>query len=827
MTIRPRLFPRGFLLTPTDRTLPPDVISPRVHHLQGYTLHTEDLVEVDIAEKEGAWVAVLGKAWPLSTGAISPDTSSVASDLLKFVTEASWIEQIDEALYDIGGRYAIIIRTDDKLVAYNDACGNRSVFYSAQTQEIASHFSLIRSGLPDRALERPIGNDHREDLSWENTRSKWIQTLVPNHRLSLPEGVQTRYFPVDANRSSPLSSDERLELISSLWEEQLEIMVKSNQPKAISITAGLDSRTLLAMAHRSTDKFIGFTYTSTEAVDGAKPSTYWSRSGQIDYQGVEILRPFLPSNFQYLSIPADRASDPATEWVEEYKNTLNRNAERSHNRRLLPRYLELFDNPRTIHYRGNLLEIGRLHFRTLEGTRESAFNDLISDLAGAADIDVQDALERAHEGAERLGYFSMPREYDLTDIFYWEQRHGRWFAQVLNETDVAFDTVTPFNVRRIIDLFLAYSMEDRANAFAQKELIYRSSPLLTFAGVNGEPDLYRKFVSKGRPQRTTSDQSLASRSDNDSHSNQAPRVTSADVQIPIARQGDVLPVPTTTSWDDHYRAPIFKHTSLASLDFGTATTAIHEVDLGRGKRIDFYAKLEPADALFVSLHGAVPLAAPRYPHFRRVESMKNRVSALLCIADPSLALSDDDDFRLAWYAGSAEWDPIAELADIVRKAQEYVGARRVMFLGGSGGGFASLRIAPQFPGSMAFVQDPQTDVARYYPSHLDRLFGAIWPGWEKKEAFEKYPERFNLLHLYPRLDPNVFIYYRQSNGDQWHIVNHAKPFEEAVSTTQSVLSGNCRFVYEDSEKPGHGKISPAEFDLHFDLAMEFWNRNSR
>lgn len=277
------------------------------------------------------------------------------------------------------------------------------------------------------------------------------------------------------------------------------------------------------------------------------------------------------------------------------------------------------------------------------------------------------------------------------------------------------------------------------------------------------------------------------------------------------------------SWDAHYKVPIVHHASLDSLQLRKHEVAVHEVTLSPELSIDFYAKLKPSEVLYVSLHGAVPLAAPRYPHFRRVESMKDRVDSVLCIADPTLHLHHDDAFRLGWYAGGETWDPAPALADVVQQAMQSIGARRVMFLGGSGGGFASLQLATLFPGSMAFVQDPQTDVGAYYAGHRDRLFASTWPSWEQTDALSQHPSRFNMLHHYSTATPENFIYYRQSTSDDWHVRNHAKPFERAISDTPGAKSGRYRFVYEEGEKPGHGKISPAEFDQHLTAAMDFWN----
>ncbi|UQN28084.1 hypothetical protein [Brachybacterium kimchii] len=271
-----------------------------------------------------------------------------------------------------------------------------------------------------------------------------------------------------------------------------------------------------------------------------------------------------------------------------------------------------------------------------------------------------------------------------------------------------------------------------------------------------------------------------------------------------------------------YKVPVVHQEDLDALRFEGYPLAIHTVPAADVPSVDFYAKLEPSDELYVSLHGAVDPGPARYPHFRRVESMRDRVSAFLSIADPTLELSEREDFGIGWYTGGPGWDPMDAVESIVRQALAAVGAKYVMFIGSSAGGFASLRASVRFPASIAFVQDPQTDVGAYYSGHRNRLFECCWPQWEQDAALVAHPDRFDLRHLFATRDPQNFVYYRQSNGDEWHSRNHAKPFQEALKSCTGTRDGRFVFVFEDGEREGHGKITAAEFDRHFDAAQGFW-----
>lgn len=269
------------------------------------------------------------------------------------------------------------------------------------------------------------------------------------------------------------------------------------------------------------------------------------------------------------------------------------------------------------------------------------------------------------------------------------------------------------------------------------------------------------------------------------------------------------------SWHDYFKIPVVHQASLKAIRLDPHPAAIHSVPIAGWKSLDFYAQLASSEELFVSLHGAAS-GTPRYPQFRRVMSMKDRVTSLLSFADPTLTFAEDEKFTIGWYTGGPEWDPLADIVDVVRAAQRQTGADHVMFLGASAGGHAALRAAANFPGSLAFVTDPQTDVGSYYSGHRDRLFATCWPGQDQKAVLTSHPERFDMKSVY-RSNPENFVYYRQSTRDEWHERVHARPFEESVAGWD-----RYRFVFEPGERDGHGAITAGEFDRHFGLAAAWW-----
>lgn len=273
---------------------------------------------------------------------------------------------------------------------------------------------------------------------------------------------------------------------------------------------------------------------------------------------------------------------------------------------------------------------------------------------------------------------------------------------------------------------------------------------------------------------------------------------------------------------DRFKAPVVHQTCLKGLRLdGGHATAIHTVPLEQVNSLDFYARLAPAKILYISLQGAVTPGKVRYPNFPRVSSMRKHADAFMAIPDPTLQLSDDTAFGLAWYSGSEGWDPMDQIEEVVRRGMEHVGADSVVFLGGSGGGFAALRLSRRFPESLAFEMGPQVRIRDYNIRHQERLFSHCWPDWDRLDVMDRYPERFDLHELYANDEVVNYIYYRQSTLDH-HLEDHAQPLLRALRSKRAFLEGRYLFSFEEGAKPGHGSITDEEFLRHLSAAREHW-----
>lgn len=278
-------------------------------------------------------------------------------------------------------------------------------------------------------------------------------------------------------------------------------------------------------------------------------------------------------------------------------------------------------------------------------------------------------------------------------------------------------------------------------------------------------------------------------------------------------------------WDDHFQVPSVKQRSISSLRFNGQSTAVHTVPLANGLTLDFYARLGAADELAVTFHGAYRKDKYLYPRFERVQSLEKLFPAHIAFADPTLRMDRSKSMLLSWYLGGPGWDPMDDIFKVIARAKGRSGAKHVVFIGGSGGGHTALRLSAHFPGSLAYVQAPATDIHRCFPTAKKNYFSTVWPGWDPEKLLDAFPERFNMPALYRRRPMDNFVYYAQSTRDPHYLDTHFEPFRAALGATptgEEEPRGKRWLALYEGEKEGHGAMTPPEFREHLARALTWW-----
>lgn len=192
--------------------------------------------------------------------------------------------------------------------------------------------------------------------------------------------------------------------------------------------------------------------------------------------------------------------------------------------------------------------------------------------------------------------------------------------------------------------------------------------------------------------------------------------------------------------------------------------------------IDLLVAPAPSDTVLVFFHGAIER------HFSLPVLSGLGISGGLSanrvfVSDPSLYL--DEKLLLAWYAGNyAQVDLQEQLTRILSHVFFLLGATRVVFFGGSGGGFASLYFASRFDNSLAIPFNPQTNIRRYMDLAVARYMNLgfqVQAPRRRRLANKPTSVVSNLCTLYQSPRPPL-VAYMQNMNDRVHIREHLRPF---------------------------------------------------
>ncbi|MFS8973849.1 hypothetical protein PO002_04945 [Cupriavidus necator] len=232
---------------------------------------------------------------------------------------------------------------------------------------------------------------------------------------------------------------------------------------------------------------------------------------------------------------------------------------------------------------------------------------------------------------------------------------------------------------------------------------------------------------------------------------------------------------------DRWKQPVFRHSDVEYFETAPSlASGIHTIYEG-GLPIDLYVDLKPGQPLVIFLNGAAPRSeAMKLPVFAGFGVVPPGEVSRLCINDPSLYL--DVSLPLAWYAGSAKQPALqALLSRVIGTVVALADTRQVVFVGGSGGGFASLYYSRLVPESLAVVWNPQTDILAYAPQHVAEYSRAAFGLADMEVARRELPARIatDLCALYRGSTPSNHILYLQ-NGTDWHVKSHCQPFLAAL-----------------------------------------------
>lgn len=470
------LFPRGFCLSRSFPTFVPSRW--RLSRIGTHWLHVDPDMPFFRHVSREAELILLGDAFDLRAPARGGE--EVAVDLLQKLdeSESAFLSELDW----VHGRFLILYqRSGESLRAVHDATGMRPAFHPRGGGLVASHASL--AGVNTDA-SHSLHHGNKFGLRGRQTSFSDVVLLVPNHMLDVDSGEVTRYYPRE--RLPEVAAAEAVEeAVDVLVAAIGGVLHRFRGRVHASLTAGLDSRTTLAVARDGVADMRFFTYfraddQDTDSTDRAVASAL-AADLCLDHRTID-LRSLLP------------------ELGRPLKALLDENSHYRHIHGAAWSYRLLFADSDGVHLRSNLSEIARGFYshrcdkppRTAEELAElySSFSRHMSD----ADRTATRAAFAEYYEVTRFDEAAELR--DARDLLYWEHRMGTWHSALVLESDIAFQTLSVFNCRKVLEVLMAPPLHERRAGTLFYGILRAAWPELLRYPVNPKADALAKWLSE-------------------------------------------------------------------------------------------------------------------------------------------------------------------------------------------------------------------------------------------------------------------------------------------------------------------------------------------
>lgn len=421
------------------------------------------------------------------------DDRQVLTDILSCTTTT---DEVLAAFDTMGGRWAAIHVAGDGVHVFHDPAGLRGVHYRVGVEGgvwCASHPALLA-----RALGLPEDVETRQRLSdegvfrpganyfWPGAGTSFlgVRRLLPNHLLDLDSGTTRRFWPRGPVR--PLGSDEAADICVRTLTGVIS-SAAARFPLALAMTAGFDSRLLLAASREHAARMSYYTF---------KRPYMTRRTGDLRVPAA-LLRDHALAH-QVIEVPQRSDSDVARAIYSTFPQFHQLKADEATALTMTPPVAA----GDWVTVNGNVIEIGRLSenrqlYRGLPVTPQNLARN-----AGMAGSEV--AAREFAAWYDDVREVAADSGINAWDLFYWEHKMGGWLATLRAEFDVVEDGVSPFNSRALIETVLGVeeSLRSAPDYPFFRDLIERMWPELLERPIN-PPGIKARIKERVRSMTTS------------------------------------------------------------------------------------------------------------------------------------------------------------------------------------------------------------------------------------------------------------------------------------------------------------------------------------
>jgi len=396
--------------------------------------------------------------------------------IAELIDGADDIDALTRATGHYGGRWILMASFGDRKYIFNDALGLRQIFYS-DPRITGALWVVSQPGLAEKFLHLEMDEEAEKFLDSYNARTRvefrWpvdttafrgLTHLLPNRYLDLNTGLRHRHWPY-----APIGTMTTKDAEAFLEQRMSNLMraAAARYPLAMGITAGIDSRLVMAMYKDISDKIDFLTVRQGQMPDDHPDITIPEKlCEQLGLKRVVVkAKPSMSADFAKLfKDNVYMATDIYGQDAEAILNKLHR-------------------EKATVTGSGG--EMGQCFFRN-----RVARNKYNGPLSAEELAKIQNhagepfAIKHIQTWLDEAGN---RHDVKLMDLFYWEHSHGNWLAMTQAQFDIAWREIfTPYNCRDVLQAFLSVDEKDRIRPHLTlyKNLIARSWPELLDQPIN-------------------------------------------------------------------------------------------------------------------------------------------------------------------------------------------------------------------------------------------------------------------------------------------------------------------------------------------------------
>lgn len=201
----------------------------------------------------------------------------------------------EEFVQNLNGSFVLVIYDikRKKVVIANDRWGFRPLYYT--TGGALLFASEVKAILQDRTFNKQLSDEAIADffalgvLMGNKTFFKGIETLPPASVLTCDDGVISlrQYWDCYYEPDYSLSEEERIEQLIALFTRAVDIRMRDNLRYGVSLSGGLDSRTVLAAVSRSQrHRITAFTF-GVPGCDEIKVARKVAQRAGVNHEAIE------------------------------------------------------------------------------------------------------------------------------------------------------------------------------------------------------------------------------------------------------------------------------------------------------------------------------------------------------------------------------------------------------------------------------------------------------------------------------------------------------------------------------------------------------------